>query len=151
MHEAAQRVAMQIELRGVDLQIAADMPQVYGDPGRLLEVFQNLIDNSIKFMGDQEKPRIEIGAEGKNGQVHCWVSDNGIGIAPKFHERVFDLFDRLDTKVDGTGIGLALVKRIIDVNGGRIWVESAGEGHGSAFHFELPVAGDTGEGPLDNQ
>jgi len=147
VHEAVERVTTQIEARGVDLQIAANMPRVNGDPGRLLEVFQNLIDNSIKFMGDQEKPRIEVGAECENGRVHCWVRDNGIGIAPMFHERVFDLFDRLDTKIDGTGIGLALVKRIIEVHGGRIWVESAGEGHGSAFHFELPAAGDTGEAP----
>ena len=151
VREAADRLAMQIQDRGVDLQIAPDMPRVRGDPGRLLEVFQNLIDNSIKFMGDQEKPRIEIGAERENGQVHCWVRDNGIGIAPMFHERVFDLFDRLDTKIDGTGIGLALVKRIIEVHGGRIWLESAGEGHGSAFHFELPAAGDTGESHDDNQ
>ncbi|MGB5326772.1 MAG: ATP-binding protein [Gammaproteobacteria bacterium] len=147
VHEAVERVTMQIEARGVDLQIAADMPQVYCDPGRLHEVFQNLIDNSIKFMGDQEKPCIEIGAERENDWVHCWVRDNGIGIASKFHERVFELFDRLDTKIDGTGIGLALVKRIIEVHGGRIWVESAGEGHGSAFHFELPAAGDTDASP----
>ena len=147
VHEAVERVTMQIEARGVDLQIAADMPQVYCDPGRLHEVFQNLIDNSIKFMGDQEKPCIEIGAERENDWVHCWVRDNGIGIASKFHERVFELFDRLDTKIDGTGIGLALVKRIIEVHGGRIWVESAGEGHGSAFHFELPAADDTDASP----
>ena len=140
VYEAVERVAMQIEARGVDLQIAADMPQVYCDPGRLHEVFQNLVDNSIKFMGEQEKPRIEIGAELENGRVHCWVRDNGIGIEPKFHERVFNLFDRLDTKIDGTGIGLALVKRIIEVHEGRIWVESTGEGHGSVFHFELPAA-----------
>lgn len=147
VREAADRLAIQIQDRGVDLQIAPDMPRVSGDPGRLLEVFQNLIDNSIKFMGDQEKPRIEIGAECENGQVHCWVRDNGSGIEPMYHERVFDLFDRLDTKIDGTGIGLALVKRIIEVHGGRIWVESAGEGHGSVFHFELPAAGDTDESP----
>ena len=144
-HEAAERVAMQIE--GVELQIADNMPQICADPGRLIEVFQNLIDNSIKFMGDQQKPRIEIGAERENDRIHCWVRDNGIGIAPMFHERVFDLFERLDTKVDGTGIGLALVKRIIEVHGGRIWVESAGEGHGSAFHFELPLVGDADESP----
>jgi signal transduction histidine kinase len=147
VHEALERLTMQIEVRGVDLQIASDMPQVYCDPGRLHEVFQNLIDNSIKFMGDQGEPRIEIGAERENGHVHCWVRDNGIGIAPMFHERVFELFDRLDVKIDGTGIGLALVKRIIEVHGGRIWVESTGEGHGSTFHFELPAAGDTAESP----
>jgi signal transduction histidine kinase len=138
--EAAERVAMQIKDQGVDLQIAPGMPQVYGDSGRLLEVFQNLIDNSIKFMGEQQHPRIEIGAAGKNDQVHCFVRDNGVGIAPDYHARVFDLFDRLDTKVDGTGVGLALVKRIVEVHGGLIWIESAGLGQGSTFHFTLPAA-----------
>jgi two-component system sensor kinase FixL len=118
VHEAVERVTIQIEARGVDLQIADDMPQICADPGRLIEVFQNLIDNSIKFISDQQKPPIEIGAELENSQVHCWVRDNGIGIAPMFHERVFDLFERLDTKIAGTGIGLALVKRIIEVHGG---------------------------------
>jgi signal transduction histidine kinase len=142
VHEAAERVAIQIKSQGIDLQIAADMPQVYGDPGRLLEVFQNLIDNSTKFMGEQKHPRIEIGAERDNGQVHCFVRDNGLGIAAEYHARVFDLFDRLDTKVDGTGVGLALVKRIVEVHGGRIWIESAGEGQGSSFHFTLPAVGE---------
>jgi len=140
VREAAKRVAIQMENQGVDLQIAPGMPQVYGDPGRLLEVFQNLIDNSTKFMGEQKHPRIEIGAEFDNGQVHCFVRDNGAGIAPDYHHRVFDLFERLDTKVDGTGIGLALVKRIIEVHGGGIWIESAGQGQGSTFHFTLPAA-----------
>jgi signal transduction histidine kinase len=130
-----------MEDQGVDLKISPDMPQVYGDPGRLLEVFQNLIDNSTKFMGEQQHPRIEIGAERENDQIHCFVRDNGVGIAPDYHARVFDLFDRLDTRVDGTGVGLALVKRIVEVHGGKIWIESAGPGQGSTFHFTLPAVG----------
>jgi signal transduction histidine kinase len=105
-------------------------------------VFQNLIDNSTKFMGAQKHPRIEIGAERENDQVQCFVRDNGLGIAPQYHDRVFDLFDRLDTKVDGTGVGLALVKRIVEVHGGRIWIESAGVGQGSTLRFTLPAADD---------
>lgn len=116
------------------------MPSVSGDPGRLLELFQNLIDNAVKFMGDQESPCIEIGAMRENGEVHCFVRDNGIGIAAAYHGRVFDLFERLDTTVDGTGVGLALVKRIIEVHEGRIWIESEGDGRGSSFHFTLPAA-----------
>jgi len=139
VREAVERVAIQLEEKAIDLQIATDMPGVSGDPGRLLELFQNLIDNAVKFMGDQESPCIEIGAKRKNGEVQCFVSDNGIGIAAECHGRVFDLFDRLDTRVDGTGVGLALVKRIIEVHGGRIWVESEGEGRGSTFHFTLPA------------
>ncbi len=139
VREAVERVSIQIGEKAIDLQIASDMPAVDGDPGRLLELFQNLVDNSVKFMGDQESPRIEIGAQRENGQVHCFVRDNGIGIAPEYHDRVFDLFDRLDARVDGTGVGLALVKRIVDVHGGHIWVESEGGGQGSCFHFTLPL------------
>lgn len=138
--EALERVSIQVEDRGIDLQIMSEMPAVSGDPGRLLEVFQNLIDNAAKFMGDQESPCIEIGAQRENGDVHCFVRDNGVGIAAEYQGRVFDLFDRLDVSVDGTGVGLALVKRIVEVHGGRIWVESEGEGHGSSFHFTLPAA-----------
>jgi len=138
VHEALERVAMQIENKGVDVQVASNMPTISGDPGRLLEVFQNLIDNAIKFMGDQESPCIEIGAQRENGEVRCFVRDNGIGIAPEYQDRVFDLFDRLDNGVEGTGIGLALIKRIIKVHGGRIWIESEGEGRGTTFWFALP-------------
>ena len=111
---------------------------LFGDPGRLLEVFQNLIDNSIKFMGNQQAPRIEIGAHRDNGEVHCYVRDNGIGIGSEYQGRVFELFERLDTRVEGTGVGLALIKRIVEVHGGRIWVESEGEDRGAAFCFTLP-------------
>jgi len=138
--EAVERVSIQLEERRVELRIAAGMPAVRGDPGRLLEVFQNLIDNAVKFMGEQESPCIEIGAERDDGQVRCCVRDNGIGIAADYLDRIFDLFDRLDARVEGTGVGLALVKRIVDVHGGRIWVESRGEGFGSTFYFTLPAA-----------
>lgn len=138
VREAVERVAMQIEARGVEIVIAPDMPQVYGDPGRLLEVLQNLIDNAVKFLGDQAAPRVEIGGGLEDGRVLCYVRDNGIGIAKEYQDRVFDLFDRLDPRVDGTGIGLALVKRIIEVHGGTIWIESDGEGQGAVFWFTLP-------------
>ena len=138
VQEALERVAIQIENRDVEIRIAPDMPTVFGDSGRLLEVFQNLVDNSIKFMGAQEAPCIEIGAQRENGEVHCFVRDNGIGIASEYQDRVFDLFERLDTRVEGTGIGLALIKRIIEVHGGRIWVESEAEGQGATFWFTLP-------------
>ena len=136
--EALKRVAIQVEERGIEVRIQPDMPVVHGDPGRLLEVFQNLIDNAIKFMGEQVLPVIEIGARAADGEIHCYVRDNGIGIASSYQHRVFNLFDRLDPKVDGTGIGLALVKRIVEIHGGRTRLESEGEGRGCTFWVTFP-------------
>jgi signal transduction histidine kinase len=102
----------------------------------LREVFENLIDNAIKYMGDQPNPRIEIGK--REDDVTIYVKDNGIGIEPQFQAKIFGLFEKLDSAVEGTGIGLALVKRIIEVHGGRIWVESEGKGKGSTFCFTIP-------------
>jgi signal transduction histidine kinase len=117
---------------------------VYGDRARLLEVLQNLIDNAAKFMGDQPNPHIEIGHDGsaEDGAPVFFVRDNGIGIDPKFQDRIFGLFDKLDPRTDGTGIGLALVKRIIEFHGGRIWLE-AEMGKGSTFYFTIPHGGNS--------
>ncbi len=133
-------VRREISEHGVIVQYEPDLPSVTGDPQRLTEVFQNLIGNAAKFMGEQARPLIEIGARAEGEWVECYVSDNGIGIASEYRDRVFNLFERLDTRTQGTGIGLAIVKRIIDRHGGRIWVESAGEGQGSRFNFTLPRA-----------
>ena len=138
-HDAAELVHGQITARGVAIHIDANLPMVFGDRQRLLEVLQNLVDNASKFMGDQPKPRIEIGQAGEEaGQPVLYVRDNGIGILPEHHDRVFGLFNKLDVKSDGTGIGLALVKRIVEVHGGRIWVQSEA-GKGSTFYFTLPA------------
>ncbi|NQU20134.1 MAG: GHKL domain-containing protein, partial [Candidatus Nealsonbacteria bacterium] len=110
---------------------------VFADRRRLLEVLQNLIDNAVKYMGDQPRPRIEIGSRRDGNETVCYVRDNGIGIDPRYGERIFGLFDQLDQSIDGTGIGLALARRIIEIHGGRIWVESDGLGHGSTFCFTV--------------
>ncbi len=125
----------------VDLIVKGPFPNVYGDRGRLLEVVQNLVDNAAKFMGDQPSPRIEIGQDGRaeDGYATFFVRDNGIGIAPEFHERIFGLFNRLNPKIEGTGIGLALVKRIVEFHGGRVWIQGE-EGNGTTFYFTLPNA-----------
>jgi signal transduction histidine kinase len=136
-HEAVTLVAGQIAARGVQVYIAPDLPVVVGDRPRLLEVLQNLVDNAVKFMGTQPTPRIEIGCRQEEKKTVYYVQDNGVGIDPRYHEKVFGLFERLEPESDGTGIGLALVKRIIEVHGGRIWVESAGQGCGSTFCFTL--------------
>ena len=88
-------------------------------------------------MGDQADPRIEIGVQARDHKDIFYVKDNGIGIKPELFEKVFGIFNKLDTKTDGTGIGLAFVKRIIEVHGGRIWIESEGIGRGATFFFTL--------------
>jgi signal transduction histidine kinase len=134
----------QLEERFITVIVQPDLPVVFGDRQRLTEVLQNLVDNAAKFMGDQKNPQIEIGQRGEEeGKPVFFVRDNGIGIAPKYHEQVFGLFNKLNPYIDGTGIGLALVKRIIEVHGGRIWVESE-VGTGSTFCFTLPRSGQPG-------
>jgi signal transduction histidine kinase len=107
------------------------------DKPHLILVLQNLIDNAAKYMGDQKSPRIEIGMkEREHGQKVFFVRDNGMGINSEYYEQIFGLFNKLDVGSEGTGVGLALVKRIIEVNNGRIWVESE-PGAGSTFYFTL--------------
>ncbi len=137
--EAEAQVQGRLAARGIEVDIQSGLPMVRGDRVRLLEVIQNLIDNAAKFMGDQKDPRIEIGARGQGAETVFFVRDNGIGIDPQHHERIFGLFDKLDSGADGTGVGLALVKRIVELHGGRIWVESEGSGEGAVFCFTLPL------------
>lgn len=139
VHEAMQLVAGQIEARGVQVNLAPNLPLVSGDRPRLVEVFQNLIDNAVKFMGSQPSPRIDIGVRDQAGKMVFFVQDNGSGIAARYHQRIFDLFERLEQNTEGTGVGLALVKRIVEVHGGRIRVESDGPGQGSTVCFTLPI------------
>ena len=139
--EALEIVHGQLEANHIAVELESNLPIVYGDRQRLTEVLQNLIENAIKFMGEQSNRRIEIGQRGEeDGKPVFFVKDNGIGIAPEYHNRIFGLFDKLDAKTEGTGIGLALVKRIVEFNGGRIWVESEA-GKGATFCFTLPVPG----------
>jgi signal transduction histidine kinase len=136
--EAMDIVHGRLEERGITVLVQPDLPSIYGDKPRLMEVLQNLLDNAAKYMGDQTTPVVEIGQSGEeNGLPIFHIRDNGIGIAPEHHERVFGLFNKLDAKSEGTGVGLALVKRIVEIHGGRIWVESEA-GKGCTFFFTLP-------------
>jgi signal transduction histidine kinase len=138
LHDALDIVYGQLEAGQITVLTQSNLPAVHGDRQRLTEVLQNLLDNAIKYMGDQPDPRIEIGEHGEEaGRSVFFIKDNGIGIAPEYHERIFGLFNKLDAKSEGTGVGLALVKRIVEVYGGRIWVESE-PGKGSTFYFSLP-------------
>ena len=136
--EALSLVGGRLSERGIAVEVAADLPQVYGDRLRLVEVLQNLLDNASKFMGDQPQPRIAIGVCQQGLEQAFYVQDNGIGIDPRYHQQVFGLFEKLEAVGDGTGIGLALVKRIVEVHGGRVWIESQGAGQGATFYFTLP-------------
>lgn len=128
-----------IHAKKVQIQIEPNLPMVHGDRIRLVEVIQNLVDNAIKYMGDQPEPRINIGTHGRdeNGHLTFFVKDNGMGIDKGYHQRVFGMFEKLNPQSEGTGIGLALIKRIVEVHGGRIWVVSGGPGTGSTFLFTL--------------
>jgi PAS domain S-box-containing protein len=137
VREALEAVHGRLEKAGVAVQVEPDLPRVYGDRQRMVEVLQNLVDNAAKFMGPQPHPQVEIGQRGEEqGTPVFYVRDNGIGIAPEHQARIFGLFDKLDSGTEGTGIGLAIVKRIIEVHGGRIWVGSE-IGKGATFYFTL--------------
>ncbi len=135
-------LAGRIAERCIAVDIPPNLPVLYGDAARLREVVENLLDNAVKFMGDQSHPRLEIEIRDDSGRNIVCVKDNGIGIDPRYQAKVFQLFERVEQGVEGTGIGLAIVKRIVEVHGGQIWVESEGLGKGSIFCFALPKSKD---------
>ncbi len=137
-HEAVELLAGPLAERGVTVSIAPDLPLVNVDHARIREVVVNLIENAVKFLGAQKEPVIRIGVEMQGITPVFFVQDNGIGIDPRYLERIFNLFERLDVSTHGTGIGLTIVRRIIEVHGGKIWAESEGAGKGTTFKFTLP-------------
>jgi PAS domain S-box-containing protein len=137
VHTALDAVAGQIAERQVEIDLSEAKVLLHGDRLRLSEVFQNLIDNAVKFMGNQIKPRIEIGVDRVDGETVFYVRDNGLGIDPRHLGKLFGLFEKLHPGTPGTGMGLALIKRIVEVHGGRIWAESAGPGQGTTIRFTL--------------
>ena len=138
--EAVALLASTISASGALVEIEEGLPTVWADPGRLREVMQNLLENALRFSAGRPEVHVTVGSRGRDehGQDVVFVRDDGIGIDPRHQERIFRLFEKLDPGTDGTGVGLTIVKRIIEVHGGRIWVESEGEGHGSTFCFTLP-------------
>lgn len=124
------------------ISVTVEVPTLllHGDQLQLGRIWQNLVENAIKYMGDQAQPRIDIGVQLQGEDRVFFVRDNGMGIDPKHSQRIFAMFAKLDPSSSGNGLGLALVKKIVDRYRGRIWVESAGTDSGSCFCFTLPDA-----------
>jgi len=138
IQDALDSVEARVRSKNVIVNVESKLPSLYGDRIRLREVFENLIDNAVKYMGKQTNPIIEIGVREEVNEPVFYVKDNGMGIEEQYKEKIFGLFEKLDPTIEGTGIGLALVKRIIETHGGIIWVESGGLGKGSTFCFTIP-------------
>jgi signal transduction histidine kinase len=130
-----------LEASDIALELPPDPPLIFCDRTRLYQVFSNLIGNAIDHMGACDKPRIVLSIVEEDGCHHITVSDSGRGIAAQDHERVFNVFQSLGPASDGrrgTGIGLAIVKKIVETHGGRIWLESR-PGEGAQFHVTFPT------------
>jgi signal transduction histidine kinase len=130
-----------LKTEGIKLVVADKLPIVRCDGERMCQVFENLLVNAIKFMGSAATPKIEIGYKDSGDFHQFYVRDNGIGIDPKHHGKIFEMFERLKQVEDeeGTGLGLAIVERIVDSHGGKIWVESE-RWKGATFYFTLSKA-----------
>ncbi len=141
LKNALANLSVAIEESGAEVT-SDELPTVMADPTQLAQLLQNLIGNAVKFRGDRA-PKIHVGAEAEGDEWTYSVSDNGIGIASEHFDRVFMIFQRLHTReeYEGTGIGLAVCKKIVERHGGRIWVESR-PGEGSTFYFTLPQSRD---------
>ncbi len=129
-----------VEASGATVTVGP-LPRMMADPVQLAQVFANLIGNAIKYRRPGVPPEVRVGAERAEASWRFAVTDNGIGIEAEYRDRVFEVFQRLHTReqYEGTGIGLAIVKRIVERHGGRIWVEPA-PGAGSTFSFTMAPA-----------
>jgi signal transduction histidine kinase len=139
-HEALASLEPHIEARGVVVHVQEGLPVVRGERNRVGQVMDNLLSNAVKYIGkDNPFPRIEVGCEERDGEMVFFVRDNGIGIEEKYFDRLFQSFERLPAAMragEGTGMGLAIVKRIIESHGGRIWLHSK-PGRETTFYFTL--------------
>jgi PAS domain S-box-containing protein len=138
VNDALELLSGPIAERGVRVEVAA-LPRFVGDRTRLTQVFQNMIENAVKNMGAQPAPVIEIGVRPEPRHLVVFVRDNGQGVDPRYAGRIFGLFEKLDPKSPGNGVGLALVRRIVEFHGGRVWVESDGR-TGSTFVLRFPTS-----------
>lgn len=144
VRDVLEKFSNEITQKKIRVEVRSPLPEVLFARAQLEQLFSNLIGNAIRFMGDQPDPVIEIGAVAADTDITFYVRDNGIGIDPQHHQIVFGVFERLkEVETDGTGMGLALVLKILDLAGGNIWIESS-KGEGAVFYFSLPKEGFSG-------
>jgi hypothetical protein len=137
LREIEEGLVLTLEQEGVEFIVQQPLPAVRGDPGRIRQVFANLVENAVKFRSLERRLRIEVGCQEERGFYRFHVGDNGIGISPQYQEQIFEPFRQLDSGIEGVGMGLTLVKRIVEHHVGRVWVESE-LGKGSTFYFTIP-------------
>ena len=139
LEQARARLAAVLDETAAEVEAAA-LPTVTGDAGLLTAVFQNLISNAVKFRGD-EPPHVRFTAERDGPYWRFTCTDDGIGVEDEYAERIFVIFQRLHTReaYEGTGIGLAMCRKIVEYHGGRIWLAPADAGRGAQFVFTLPA------------
>jgi signal transduction histidine kinase len=128
-----------IRERQVDIRLPDTDLILYGDRQRLSQIWQNLIENALKYYREGSIPSIVLGIQPSGEQTIFFVKDNGIGIDPQYLKNIFGIFEKIDPKSPGAGMGLSMVQRIVEKCGGRVWAESEGIGKGSCFYFTLPL------------
>lgn len=136
--DAVAQLRERIAAAGARVEFGADLAGLNVDRRRMQQVLTNLIDNAIKYRHRDRPPAVEVGGEWRDGEARIHVRDNGRGIRPEYLKRLFGLFERFDTDVEGTGVGLAIARRIVEVHGGSMWVESVPDA-GSTFWIALPA------------
>ncbi len=137
--DALKLVAGRISGSGMEVRLPEENFILCCDHQRLVDVFQNLFDNAVKFRNTKEKPVLEINIRKTEKEFVISVKDNGIGIEPAYQKRIFHIFEKLDPNSEGTGVGLAIVQRIIEIHKGRVWIESDGKDQGTIVFLTLPV------------
>jgi signal transduction histidine kinase len=141
VREIVQQMTPAAREKGIRFRISEDLPVVWGEENRIMQLFTNLIDNAVKYMGEVEEPFVEVGATEREKDFLFYVRDNGIGIPKEYHEKIFRIFQRIEDRrmkdVEGTGMGLTICQKIVAHHKGKIWVESEPE-KGSTFFFTLP-------------
>ncbi|MEZ6190439.1 MAG: PAS domain S-box protein [Phycisphaerales bacterium] len=147
-NRVAEDLKVQADKAGAKIEIDQSLPIVYADPVRVGEVLENLISNALKYGCDGPVKQVAVGWAETNGQPHYFVRDQGAGIPEQYQSKIFGLFQRLDKSKGGTGVGLTIVKRILEIHGGKVWLESE-VGRGTTFWFQFPAAPEQTEASVD--